>query len=498
MFRTLANLVPKDQDYPERTHTLMVRSEFLDDTIYDRLPYEFHQERTPAGEYIPIAQRAPSVRYALCQVVVNDSISFLFAEGRWPSIDVENGRAKSEAEEDDGADSDEDTLSAIVKDTRLNEVMLEAAQRGSVGSVVVWVRVLAGRLFFEALPTIYLTPTFKADAPDVLQRVREQYKVKGAVLRDRGYPIQAADDGTDFWFRREWDDRAETWFVPWKVGEKAEPRIDVGRSVIHSLGFVPMVWVKNLPGGDGVDGACTFRLAIPSSIEINYQLSQSGRGLKYSSSPTLMIKGENFPPNRQHVVGDALIVPPDGDAELLEISGDAAHAVIEYVQAVRKLALESVGGSRADSDKLSAATSGRAMELMNQALINLADKLRASYGEGALLKLLKMVAVISRKMSLVDSDGEAIRPISEGAKIKLVWPRWFSPTADDRQADATALATLTGAAVLSKETAVNALASDYDIEDVAAELARLKGDADDEMARQIALKPPAPAANLET
>ena len=73
------------------------------------------------------------------------------------------------------------------------------------------------------------------------------------------------------------------------------PEIDEARTVHHGLGFVPLVWVRNLPGpsatGDANDGACTFRAAIETQIEIDYQLSQAGRGLKYSSDPTLAHQG---------------------------------------------------------------------------------------------------------------------------------------------------------------------------------------------------------------
>ena len=487
MFKTLAALVPKDKDLPDRAHTIDVRNRFLDGTIYDGLQYEFHQEYADSGEYIPIARRAPSVRYALPSVVVSDSVSFLFAEGRFPTIDCDKDEAS------------EETLTGIIKDCRINDVMIDAAMRGSVGSVCIWVRVLKSRLFVEALTTTYLTPTWKPDAPDTLLRVREEYKVRGKDLKARGYAIDAKDMETHFWFRRDWTETQEIWFLPWKVSE-AKPKIEIdtapNRTVTHGFGFVPMIWVINLPGGDKVDGACTFRLAINSGIEIDYQLSQAGRGLKYSSSPTLTIMSDgNSPPKEKHVVGDALILPSEGDAKLLEISGDAAKAVIEYVREVRKLALESVGGSRADSDKLSAATSGRAMELMNQALINLADKLRSSYGEGALLKLMKMIAAISRILDLLDSDGNKIAPIASTVKIGLVWPRWYAPTADDRQADAVALNTLTGGRpVLSTETAVNALAGDYDIEDVQAEMTRIAGDAKADLETQTALLQAKPVA----
>jgi hypothetical protein len=175
---------------------------------------------------------------------------------------------------------------------------------------------------------------------------------------------------------------------------------------------------------------------------------------------------------------------------MLEISGEATKAVIDYVRELRKLALESVSGSRADSDKLSAATSGRAMEMMNQALIWLADRLRISYGEGALLKILKMIAKMTRDMKLVDSDGLAIPKIVDSTKITLKWPKWYAPTSDDRQADALALTTLTAGGIMSKETAVTALANDYDVEDIDEEMGKIATDDAADTAKQIALQPP--------
>ena len=137
--------------------------------------------------------------------------------------------------------------------------------------------------------------------------------------------------------------------------------------------------------------------------------------------------------NNDHITGDAIVVPTDGDVEMLEIFGAAAKAVIEYVRELRKLALESVVGSRFDSDRLSAATSGRAMEMMNRSSINLSDKLRTSYGEGALLTILKMIARLTREMNLVDSDGRKIRPIPIDTQFRLIYDRWYAPTPDDRQ-----------------------------------------------------------------
>jgi hypothetical protein len=287
----------------------------------------------------------------------------------------------------------------------------------------------------------------------------------------------AVDPALEYWFHREWDREHETWFVPQPVaGPPREPQRDGTRSQRHGMGFVPIVWVKNLPGGpggvDAIDGACTFAAAVETTIEIDYQLSQAGRGLKYSSDPTLLIRE---PAGAEGELvrggGNALVVSEKGDARLLEINGTAASAVIEYVRTLRELALEAVHGNRASPERLSAAQSGRAMEMMNQGLVWLADNLRVSYGD-ALLKLARMVVRASAIMPL-RVFGEPVAPIPPSVRLGLIWPRWYAPTAEDRGRDALTLRTLADASLISRETAVKSIADVYDIEDVHAEIGRI-------------------------
>jgi hypothetical protein len=241
---------------------------------------------------------------------------------------------------------------------------------------------------------------------------------------------------------------------------------------------VPVVWIRNLPGCDGMDGAPTLPgEAIDMQIEADYLLSQGGRGLKYQSDPTLHIK-QPAVSSGPIVKGaaNALITSADGDAKLLEISGDAANSVMEWVKGLRELALEGAGGNRSNADKLSAAQSGRAMELMNQALIWLADKLRISYGQNGLLDLLNMVVAVAQKVRLVDKKGRAYGPMSPTDDISLRWPNWYAPTYADKQTEAVTLTTLRDGGLLSRETAVKALAPAYDIADPADELRQIDAD----------------------
>ncbi|GAB3249149.1 phage portal protein [Chitinimonas naiadis] len=475
-FRTLCETYPKDNDYPARTFRLLALTRVLEGKQYDCLEHPFSEEKNGAGEYIPLAKRRPSAKTRLCPTVVNDSVSLLFSEGHFPAVECADETTR-------------DTLTDLVKETQLNALMIDAATRGSVGSIAVLLRVLKGRVFFTVIPTAFLTPKWQADAPDMLDSVTERYKVKGDVLRQAGYSIPEDQLAAQFWFQRTWNATAENWYLPQTLEDAKDgkaPQIDAKRTTSHKFGFVPMVWVRNLPGGDDTDGACTFPCeAIDTQIEADYLLSQGGRGLKYQSDPTLHIKEPAFGEQVQMVRGaaNAVVTSTEGDAKLLEISGDAAAAVMEWVRGLRELALEGAGGNRANADKLSAAQSGRAMELMNQALIWLADKLRIAYGEGALLSLLNMVAQASNKYELVNKKGKPLGKLSD-EDLSLRWPDWYAPTCTDKQTQAVTLDTLRLAGLLSQPTAVKAIAPSYDIADPADEI------------REIAKSPPPPNAQL--
>jgi hypothetical protein len=461
MFGSICELIPRDTDYPSRAWILDILNRVLTGRLYDVLPFDFQDERGASGEYIPLRKRRPSVKYPLCRIVVEDSVSLLFSEGHFPIIGCQNAAAQS-------------ALASIVRESRLNLVMTEAATRGAIGSVAILMRVLSGRVFFQVLDTTYLTPIWDPKEPDTLASVVERYKVPGGQLSLIGYDGLSAD--TDYWFQRVWDIEAESWYVPTKVGDGLPVEIDVVRTVRHALGFVPIVWVRNLPGysstGDPNDGACTFQAAIETQIEIEYQLSQAGRGLKYSADPTLLLKEPvGIDTDIIKGAGNALVVSEKGDARLLEIGGTASAAVIDYVRTLRELALESIHGNRASPDRLTAAQSGRALELMNQGLLWLADNLRVTYGEVALLALVRMIIRASERFTLRVAEGD-VPAMSPAFGLSLKWPRWYPPSAADRQLDAATVTTLMNAGLLSRETAVKALAASYDIDDITAELAQ--------------------------
>ena len=174
-------------------------------------------------------------------------------------------------------------------------------------------RILKNRPYFRVLETAYLTPTFDPEAPDTLVAVTERYKVDASELIERGYDVKPGSGS--YWWKRVWDTQDEIWYLPQRIGADGPMHIDAKRSVNHRLGFCPMTWVRNLPGGnaEGIDGACTFATGLDTVIELDYLLSQGGRGLKSASDPTLVITGD---------AGSAPKVGGSANALCLEV-GDA-------------------------------------------------------------------------------------------------------------------------------------------------------------------------------
>ena len=185
MFSTICDQIPVDRDYPARTRVLDILGRVLNGQLYDVLNYEFHEERSAGGEYIPLRLRRPSVRYALPRIVVEDSVALLFSDGHFPAVDSPDEVAR-------------DAVAALMRDIRFNSVMTEAALRGSVGSVAILLRAMRGRLFADVFDTLYLTPQWDHEAPDTLLSVTERYKVSGASLTNEGFDF--ADPDTTYWF----------------------------------------------------------------------------------------------------------------------------------------------------------------------------------------------------------------------------------------------------------------------------------------------------------
>ncbi len=473
MFDSIVRTITKPAGYTDRGQRLNVLKAVLDGTMYAGLSYEYADEKSPAGEYIPVRERKPSVRYNLCRLVVEDSVSMLFGSGRFPAIVCDD-------------DPTQEALADILDESAFSEAMVSAATVGAIGSVAILMRVLGNRVFWTVMPTMTLTPEWDPKAPDTLMRLTERYQVRGDVLAAQGYSIPTDQRAASFWFQRTWDDLAETWFLPILVSDADRgklPVVDDQNTVAHGLGFCPAVWIRNLPGGVAEDGVCTFEPAIETQIEIEYRLSQGGRALHYASDPLMMIRDPagDTTGNILRSASNALMVGKDGDAKMLQIDGAATGAVLEFVHGLRELAIEAIHGNRSSADKMAAAQSGRAMEMLHQPLINLVDNLRQSYGR-AMLRLARMVVMAGTKFALTAFDAP-VAEMTTAKRLTLRWGPYFAPTVHDQSTTTNTLATQFKSGLVSRESAVEKICHMEAIPDPIAEVARIKADIAAEDAR---------------
>jgi hypothetical protein len=455
-WQTLKPLISNDSDYPERANNLSALTAVVEGKQYAGLLYDFWTEDSGANKYIEMDKRRPSVRTNLCAVTVKESASLLFSQGRFPRIVV-------------AADAEEsDRMQALVEAAELRCAMDEAVVIGSVGSVAILVKFLSDRVFLEPMKTAFLTPTFDPNEPDKLLRVVERYKAKGKHLTGmKG--AETRKPYQNYWCQRSWNTAAETIYFPQTIKDASEGKPpQVLSELAHNLDFVPIVWIKNLPGGEGCDGACTFEPGIDSVIELDYMESQADRAMRYMGDPKLIIKGKlSSAEDLTASAANAIVVPADGgDAKLLELQGGSSEAFDRRSKALRLHALEAMHGNLADPDKVSAATSGRAMELLHQRQIWQADRLRVSYGKG-LMRIIRMIGEAASVYTVTVND-ERLEPFTDRG-LSLAWGAWFDPTYGDVVSFMSGLTGGTQGGVISEETATKVAAPVFGIIDVDAE-----------------------------
>lgn len=416
-----------------RFRRLDLYDRLLDGTFYAHLRYAFYDETDQAGSIIPLIERRPSAQFRLPRMVARWCARKMFAGRHKPKVrhpDVEKARA----------------INKLLRRGKFFQTMGEAVLRGSVGAVAVTFRVDGDgddlKLAFTVWRARDCDPSF--DEMGELSQLRVRYLATGASLKAMAAPGDIKADEL-YWFVRDFLRDKEITYAPVKrddwnpVDGFAKPNMSFRdwQTFDHNLEFVPGHWFVNLPGADKPDGCATFEDAIPNSIEIDYTLSQIGRGVRYNCAPQLVVKGNILnanvvrgPMQYLHLQGDQK--DEDGNvigganAELLEMGGQGTEAALKVVDELRKMALEQIAASRKDPDKLKGTLSGRAMEYLEEDSNDLVMDLRTQYGEHGALILIKKVMI-------------ACDMLDEVGGVNLQWPRLYQPSPDEVSSLVTAL-----------------------------------------------------------
>ena len=438
MFKKIAaTIVRPGWQKGTRYECLDLRDRILDGTFYDCLPHGFYDEQEGNGagaKSIPLIKRRPSAQYRLARMVARWSARKLFAGRHVPKVHHDDKGAKAKVE-------------ALIAKGHFFKKMMEITMRGSVGSVGATFRVdrtdvKDPKVAIEIWPAKFCKPVF--DSMGGLEALSVRYTVRGYEWLAMGY-VPAADEDFDanemYWFVRDYGAAQEITYAPvlstdWNPVEgftgKNVSNFTPWSVVEHELGFCPAHWFTNLSGGSAMDGACTFEDAIPTSIELDYLLSQASRGTRYNCAPQLTIVGDMMGGEEEGVTRDvasyihlqAAKKDEDGnsigggEARLLEMSGAGVETALKLIDTLHKYALEQISAMRKDPEKMKGTLSGRAMEYLDEDSHDLVMELRSNYGEYGFLPFLRKIVAAA----LEDVDA---------SQLSLQWPRLYTPTPDD-------------------------------------------------------------------
>jgi hypothetical protein len=435
MFKKIADMIT----YPvwvtklggdARFKTLDLYDRLLDGTFYDHLNYAFYDETDQSGAIVKLVNRRPSAQYRLPRMVARWSSRKMFAGRHAPKI----------RHEDKGIAQ---RVTNLLRRAKFQQQMSAAVLMGSVGSVAITFRV--ERENKDSDPKIalslwrakYCVPSF--DTMGDLAQLRVQYPTCGAAFIAMDVPGKESIIPTDnYWYVRDYLPDREITYLPVKYSDwnpvdgfvKPEQKFEEWETTEHKLGFVPGHWFRNLPGASHPDGCCTFEDAIPNSIELDFTLSQIGRGVRYNSAPTLVVIGKLLNDitrgTMQHIQLEAGFKNEDGmainagDAKLLEMSGTGTTAALAMIKSLRDMALEQIAASRKDPEKTKAPLSGRAMEYLDEDANDLIMDLRSQYGDNGALPLIRKIMLAAKELNDNEVTG-----------LSLQWPRLYQPTPDE-------------------------------------------------------------------
>jgi hypothetical protein len=449
LLQYLARTIPFPQWVAEgsRYWNLAVNDLFLQAKFYQHIPHAFCEETDRYNRYLKVWNRRPSVRLWIPSLGANLVSRKLFAGKHMPRVVHQNQKVL-------------DALKWLIRTARLDLKMMEGAYRAQAGSVAFTFAVIDDVPVASGWAAQHCWPEF--DDADQLENLMVAYCVTGAKWIELGATTDVQHNPInpegEYWYVRIFDKNAVVTCHPipysaWNPVNGDEDLRRIKTEVPHDLGFVPAVWIKNLPGGDGVDGAPLAGKHLDDCIHIDYTCSQVGRGGNYASAPQLMVKGRilNYEKGTGgvHVMGPSqmLQLPADrkdgeqavsgADAKIIEMNASGLEITMEkFVMHVKQWTQEGIGISRKDPNTITGTMSGKAMELIDEDFIDLVQVCRTALGEYGYLMVLKLLCLMCIKAAHAKFKGINEKMVDE---LELEWPNLFSPSPQEVQYLVTAI-----------------------------------------------------------
>lgn len=422
---------------------------------------------------VPLHERAPCIVYPAAEIAVLSNTDLVLGEGRFPTLTTKPG------EDDDASDEDalDENASAaldrliieIAKQSRFRAVTRIGFGDGQrVGSCALVQSVRKGRLRTDAFRGELCTPELDDDGCVLALEIRYVYTTE-TKQRDGSWR-------KDAWiFRRRIDAIQDVTYLPATADPNGvEPawEQDPSRSVVHQLGWCPVVWYAfGSVSRSAIDGDAIHALCMDEMYAHDTALSQRHRAARYTGDPqwteTGVEPGTNpsasgraariattpsggTPSKTNPVVGHFVDAAPgaqgarrkgpgvvwqyespDTKAQLHALPGDALDSIDKDARDLKTKLQEMLGVVLLDPEniKFAATTSGKALETIKQRQIDRCDTYRDDVGDKLLLP------VMQQFLRLCAQLGDAVK-VRGRARADAVLKQFLTTAPAQLQADA--------------------------------------------------------------
>jgi hypothetical protein len=454
------------QGYSSEGKAKKFRKEELEafDKYYERRQYDkladWYAGSKSEDSYIPVRMRKPLIQYDLPRTICHRVASKMVGMSTFPTFKVTD-------------DPDTTTLvQLIVKTSKLKTKIVEPIRRMlACGSAFIRFSIIEGQFSLEHYLSKYCYPIF--DAVGNLESVRIQY------VFDDESDLNSKGDPTKKWFRLDLTKTSDILYDNPKCEDSGEPNFQIQAQVDHNLGYVQGEWLRTATEKHTPDGPSIFEGSTDFFDELNYSLSQTSQAIMYNQDPQLAIKGLTEDDLESLVKSSmkAWNLGREGEAKFLETDLKAVERAIEFRDKI-KTAMQDV--SRVvllDPEKMVAnAQSGKAMEVLHGPMLELIDEMRPELEERLSSIILKMMFALLK----VNSEGQQtlinIAPTYTppmDLNLEVTWPAIFPLTMEDLQKKVAVASAATTSNLIARETALQFIAKDFGVEDLAAEEAKI-------------------------
>lgn len=466
-------------------------------------------------------KRKPREIVPLYKTTIDALQRFTWNGARFPRITVQPTRTEDDPESADDigpaltvedAKDLETFAQALVHAARLDRCTGEYTRHALITtSCAVILGTRGGHLTYFVEHGKHCTPTFDPDCPRRVKQLEIVYQYE-----------QEESTGTlavrrvMYWFRRVIDEQSDTVYkpVPVRPGVTPDWVVDSTRSVVHGLGFCPVVWIRTLPlSADAIDGQPVIDPSLyPLLSRINYIYTQTSRAIEYSLDPQWIRKNVSKASRDELQRNPAKIwdIEDSGperkaDLTLVEAKGSGPDAAAKHLLDMRNRFLEAVGVVLSDPEKVAGKNlSGVVIEYIYAPMIALASDLRKDLGDDGFCDLLNLAL----RICVVESDKgkdvwipglpKAVKLMKRAQlrgdwldfPITLQWGRYFSPNAQDVQFAVAAANLAKQGGIVSKAAATRFVSDYFEITNIDAETEQIDAERDEEDKRQAKLAPP--------